>query len=282
MYLTRWYRTPDVEVPVDAKLGGDLGFVKFLGIPGDGGTLSITLAMRTADSDLRTALSDADRFDQACRMLPGARQFFGNGPHGADRRRAAHDRPAQPAARASWTTTARRRCSASTRWATATPPRTRSTGAGARSPRCRRCCSPTRPPSTQATLPPRAATYEAACEREIEPWFDASVQMDRMGADPSGKGFGRGGDDPAAKAMGALFAAAATDPILGRALARLMNLLDPPGGPHGRPRGPGPGQRGHGRPRRLPAAHHRRSARARSCSPPSLPSRPHDARSPSR
>jgi hypothetical protein len=53
--------------------------------------------------------------------------------------------------------------------------------------------------------------------------------MDRMGADPSGRAFGRGdGNDPAATAMGALFAAAATDPVLGRALARLMNLLTLP------------------------------------------------------
>ena len=56
MYLTRWYRTPDVDVPIDAKLGGDLGFVKFLGIPGDGGTLSITLAVRTDDGELRAGV----------------------------------------------------------------------------------------------------------------------------------------------------------------------------------------------------------------------------------
>jgi 2-polyprenyl-6-methoxyphenol hydroxylase-like FAD-dependent oxidoreductase len=80
MYLTRWYRTPAVEVPHDAKLGGDLGFVKFLGIPGDGGTLSVTLAVRTADTELRLALSDPDRFDRACQLLPGPDLFFADGP----------------------------------------------------------------------------------------------------------------------------------------------------------------------------------------------------------
>jgi flavin-dependent dehydrogenase len=75
----------------------------------------------------------------------------------------------------------------------------------------------------------RAAEYEAACRREVEPWFEASVQMDRMGADPSGRSLAsNAGDSPAAKAMGALFAAAATDPVLGRAMARLMNLLTLP------------------------------------------------------
>ena len=53
MYLTRWYRLPaNYEVDM-AKLGGDLGFVKFLAVPGDGDTLSITLAIRPDDKDLR-------------------------------------------------------------------------------------------------------------------------------------------------------------------------------------------------------------------------------------
>jgi 2-polyprenyl-6-methoxyphenol hydroxylase-like FAD-dependent oxidoreductase len=229
MYLTRWYRRPDVEVPLDAKLGGDLGFVKFLGIPGDGDTLSVTLAVRTADGDLRAALSDADRFDQACRALPGPDLFFGDGPLepiGGVRpmtgllnrlRRFADDegRPTVLGFHAVGD------CHTTT------------------NPLYGRGCSLA---AVQAVLladataahpgdpAARAAAYEAACRREIDPWFEASVQMDRMGADPSGRGFGGGGDDnPAAKAFGALFAAAATDPILGRAMARLMNLLTLPG-----------------------------------------------------
>jgi uncharacterized protein YciI len=74
----------------------------------------------------------------------------------------------------------------------------------------------------------RAAAYEAANQVEIEPWFDASVQMDRMGADPSGRGSlgaADGPDSDAAKVMAAVFAAAATEPTIGRGLARLMNLL---------------------------------------------------------
>ena len=230
MYLTRWYRTPEVDVPVDAKLGGDLGFVKFLGIPGDGGTLSITLAIRTADGDLRAALSDADRFDRACELLPGPDIFFRGGPMEPigtvrpmtgllNRLRRFTDDAGAPTVLGFH---AIGDCHTTT------------------NPLYGRGCSLA---AVQATLladaaaahpgdpAGRAAEYEAACAREVEPWYEASVQMDRMGADPSGRGFAGGGGDganSAAKAMGALFAAAATDPVLGRALARLMNLLTLP------------------------------------------------------
>jgi len=72
----------------------------------------------------------------------------------------------------------------------------------------------------------RAVAYERACAAEVEPWFDVSVQMDRMGADPAG-GFAGGGGD-AGRAMGAVFAAAQTDPIIGRGMARFWNLLATP------------------------------------------------------
>ena len=228
MYLTRWYRNPGVDVPVDAKLGGDLGFVKFLGIPGDGDTLSITLAVRTADSELRSSLSDPDRFDQACQLLPGPDLFFGNGPMQpiggvrpmtglVNRLRTFTDEGGAPTVLGFH---AIGDCHTTT------------------NPLYGRGCSIA---AVQATLLAdatvahphdpvgRAAAYEAACAREITPWYEASVQMDKMGADPSGRsalGGGTGGpDSEAAKRMGALFTAAATDPILGRALARLMNML---------------------------------------------------------
>src|SRR3546814_3154109 len=76
MYLTRWYHRVGSNDDLDPKLGGDLGFVKYLAVPGDGDTLSVTLAVRTDDSELRAALSDADRFHRACHLLPGPSQFF--------------------------------------------------------------------------------------------------------------------------------------------------------------------------------------------------------------
>jgi 2-polyprenyl-6-methoxyphenol hydroxylase-like FAD-dependent oxidoreductase len=228
MYLTRWYVDPEHDIPEEAKLGGDLGFVKYLGIPGDAGTLSVTLAVRTADSDLRAALSDPDRFDEACRRLPGPDLFFRDGPLdpiGGVRpmtgllnrlRRFRHEdgRPRVLGFHAvgdAHTTT---------------------------NPLYGRGCSLA---AVQATLLAdaavahpgdpvgRAVAYEEACDREVEPWYHSSVQMDSMGADPSGKGgLGGGAESPAAKGLAAVFAAAATDPVIGRGIARFMNLLMTP------------------------------------------------------
>lgn len=231
MYLTRWYRRPGAEPIVDPKLGGDLGFVKYLGVPGDGDTLSVTLAVRTSDRALRAALSDPDRFDEACRLLPGPDQFFAGGPMEPiggvrpmtaliNRLRRFTDDDGQPtvlgvhALGDAHTTT---------------------------NPLYGRGCTLA---AVQAVLltdafaahpgdpAGRATAYEAANRREVEPWFEASVQMDRMGADPSGRGsLGAAADGPrsdAARAMAAIFVAAGTDPVIGRAIARLMNLLTTP------------------------------------------------------
>jgi hypothetical protein len=77
--------------------------------------------------------------------------------------------------------------------------------------------------------------FEARAAEQIEPWFDVSVEMDRLGADPEGRDARAptaDDDGPpadaAARGMGAVFAAAATDPIIGRAMARFMNMLATP------------------------------------------------------
>lgn len=231
MYLTRWYHRPWSTDEIDPKLGGDLGFVKYLGVPGDGDTLSVTLAVRTTDSDLRHALSDADRFDQACHLLPGPDQFFAHGPLDPigevrpmtgliNRLRRFTDDAGQPmvvgfhALGDAHTTTNPlygRGC------ALAVVQATLLAEAFAAHP---------------ADALARATAYEASCAREVEPWFEASVQMDRMGSDPGGSGsIGGGSDGPAsdtAKTMAAVFAAAATHPVIGRGIARLMNLLIAP------------------------------------------------------
>ena len=50
-----------------------------------------------------------------------------------------------------------------------------------------------------------------------------SVEMDKAGADPAGFAAGAGGTE-SGKAVAAVFAAAATDPIIGRAMVRFWNL----------------------------------------------------------
>ncbi len=230
MYLTRWYRLPaGIDLTLDPKLGGDLGYVKYLGVPGDGGTLSITLAVRTQDAEMRAALSDPERFEQACRALPGPDQFFTLGPLepiGTVRpmggllnrlRRFTRDGN-QPAVLGFHAVGDAHTCT---------------------NPLYGRGCALA---TVQAVLladavaahpgdaEARAVAYEAACATEIEPWFDLAVQTDASGADPTGFGTGQGdgGISPEAKAMGALFVAGATDPVIGRALARLWNVLETP------------------------------------------------------
>lgn len=234
LYLSRWYELPETpDIETDAKLGGDLGFVKYLGVPGDGATLSITLAVRTTDKDLRAALGDDDRFERACRALPGPDRFFRNGPLEPiggvrpmggllNRRRRFVDESSNPLVLGFHALGDAHTCT---------------------NPLYGRGCSIAlvqaihlsdafagHPDDPVA----RAAAYERSAASHIEPWFDVSVQMDRMGADPAG--FGRADDaapgtsptSDAARGLGAVFAAAATDPIIGRALSRFMNMLATP------------------------------------------------------
>lgn len=227
MYLSRWYRFVDgFHAELAPKLGGDLGFVKYLAVPGDRDTLSITLAVRTEDGELRSALSDPDRFEQACRILPGPNTFVGTHrlePMGGvrpmtgllNRLRRFIDDDGAPvvlgfhAIGDCHTTTNPlygRGCSIAAVQAV------------------RLIDAATAHPDDAAA---RSQAYEEASRREIEPWFDSAVQMDRMGADPAGTGFAGGGDG-AGRGMAAVFAAARTDPIIGRGLARFMNMLATP------------------------------------------------------
>jgi 2-polyprenyl-6-methoxyphenol hydroxylase-like FAD-dependent oxidoreductase len=220
MYVSRWYRlAPDRAADIDPKLGGDLGFVKFLAVPGDGDTLSVTLAIRTDDTELRNALCDDDRFDLACRSLPGPDQFFVDGapepiggvrPMGGllNRTRTFVDDAGQPTVLGFHAVGDAHCCT---------------------NPLYGRGCSLA---VVQALLladalaehphdlTERAVAYEAASAREVVPWFEVSVQMDKLGADPTG--FAASTE---AKAMAAVFVAAQTDPIIGRAMVRFWNLM---------------------------------------------------------
>ncbi len=229
LYLSRWYElaaTPELDV--DAKLGGDLGFVKYLGVPGDGDTLSITLAVRTDDKELRAALSDDEGFERACRALPGPDRFFRDGPLEpigdvrpmgglVNRRRRFVDDSSAPLVLGFHAVGDAHTCT---------------------NPLYGRGCSIALVQAIQlvdAFAAPgddpvaRATAYESAAAEQIEPWFDVSVEMDKMGADPAGPGHAPSdGADAAARGMAAVFAAAATDPIIGRALSRFMNMLATP------------------------------------------------------
>ena len=228
MYLSRWYNLDKpISVDEDAKLGGDLGFVKFLGVPGDGNTVSVTLAIRSDDSELRSVLSTVDGFEGAVRALPGPDYFFKNGPLDPigdvrpmggllNRLRTFVDASGEPLVAGFHAVGDSHTCT---------------------NPLYGRGCSLAlvqgiRLAQAAAEHPgdpvARARAYEAISKREVEPWFHVSVEMDKAGADPNGAGaFGGGGPDEG-KGLAAVFAAAATDPIIGRAITRYMNLLSTP------------------------------------------------------
>ena len=69
MYLSRWYQLPaGFDAPARRRSSAATsGYVKYLGVPGDGGTLSITLAVRAADTELRRRCPTPTGFDAACR-----------------------------------------------------------------------------------------------------------------------------------------------------------------------------------------------------------------------
>ncbi|HVV37734.1 MAG TPA: FAD-dependent oxidoreductase [Acidimicrobiales bacterium] len=224
MYVSRWYSWPGGLDLKEAKLGGDLGFVKFLGIPGDAGTMSVTLAVRTDDHELRHALSNEDNFDRACELLPGPNLFFENGrpePRTEvkvmggllNRLRTFTDDVGEPTVLGFHAVGDAHTCT---------------------NPLYGRGCSLA---MVQATLLADsltehegdaravAAAYEAACRREVEPWYELSVQMDIAGADPKGWALGGKSDPNEMNPMRALFLAAQTDPVIGRAFARFFNLL---------------------------------------------------------
>jgi 2-polyprenyl-6-methoxyphenol hydroxylase-like FAD-dependent oxidoreductase len=228
MYVSRWYRfPPGNQIELDPKLGGDLGFVKYLAVPGDNNTLSVTLAIRSDDADLRAALTRPGLFEEACRSLPGPDTFFRDGDLEPitdvlvmggllNRLRRFADDGGAPLVHGFHALGDAHTCT---------------------NPLYGRGCSLA---FVQAGLladaiaehgtdhDARARAYEAASAREVEPWFEVSVQMDEMGADPKGIGIGGGGggaDSPQAKTFGAVMVAAQTNPVIGRAFARFWNLL---------------------------------------------------------
>jgi hypothetical protein len=224
IYLTRWYRTPaGSTLEMDPKMSGDLGFIKYLAVPCDGNTLSVTLAVPTADADMRRRLLDPAGFDAAARLLPGPGRAVARydlepisdvEPLGGfvNRLRSFVVDDA-PVVRGFHAIGDAHTCT---------------------NPFYGRGCSLA---LVQAVLladafaahpgdaDGRSLAYEAGSAREVEPWFHHAVELDvvlGVGAAPAPAAEP---PDPAASSMGLVMAAGATDPIIGRGLARVFNLL---------------------------------------------------------
>ncbi len=225
VYLTRWYRLPrGSPTDVDARLGGNFGYLKYLAVPCDGSTFSVTLAVRSSDDELRKVLLDADAFDHACRLLPGPDRFMGLGP-------VESLGPVRPMGG----------LINRLRHFTDDVGRARVTGLHAvgdahtcTNPMYGRGCALA---FVQATLlaqayaahgdnaAERAAAYEALSACEVEPWFRTAVLMDAIG---DNDGVPKE-PDPAARRFGALVADVmlgnAVDPVVARGLLRMINTL---------------------------------------------------------
>lgn len=233
VYLTRWYRQRgDRGADLPPRLGGDLGYLKYLAAPCDQGTVSISMAVSSRDAELRSWLREPERFDAACRQLGGPAQLFRDAdleaigpvlPMGGlvNRLRRFTDGAGQPRVTGFHAVGDAHTCT---------------------NPIYGRGCALA---FVQATLlvdalaahagdPVGVATaYEAASAREVEPWFHAAVAMDRRprrrahtdgDAEPDSRSEQRGAESPAAL-FARIMAEGWTDPVLGRALIRVFNLL---------------------------------------------------------
>lgn len=77
VYLSRFYKLrADAEIPPSTgPIGGDLGYLKYAVFQGDNRTHSVTFAVRTGDTELRSRLLDPDTFDHAARVLPATTEW---------------------------------------------------------------------------------------------------------------------------------------------------------------------------------------------------------------
>jgi 2-polyprenyl-6-methoxyphenol hydroxylase-like FAD-dependent oxidoreductase len=264
IYLSRFYRLHDEAEPpaTDGPIGGDLGYLKYAVFQGDNRTLSVTFAVDSDDRELRTRLVEATDFDQAARSLPATRPWADAAVTEAitevhtmggliNRKVAYVDADGRPLVLGFHAVGDAHTCT---------------------NPLYGRGCSlamvqanlltdalAEHPGAQPDDLVARSVAYEAASDREIRPWYRASVNQDRLNRqaaadraaarDHESDGVGVGGtsdrssDDAPGREDDAdrttrefvqsimrdgLLPAVRTDATVFRAFVRAFNLLDPP------------------------------------------------------
>ncbi|HVX18205.1 MAG TPA: FAD-dependent oxidoreductase [Acidimicrobiales bacterium] len=238
IYLTRWYRHREGWVPDgEAKLAGDLGFVKYLVIPGDAGTISATLAIPSNDREVRAALLDGDRFDRAVAMLPGPDHVMADGvdapigpvnPMGGlvNRIRTFVDAGGAPLVTGLHAVGDAHTC---------TNP---FYGRGCSLALVQACLLADAFAAHPDDAAARVAAYEAASRRDVEPWYHVSGATDSFGRAAARRRQGGEGDadiagdgddsGQLALAMRAVILGGATDPVIGQGVWKVMNMLATP------------------------------------------------------
>ncbi len=239
VYLSRFYRLdPDSEPPeVQGPIGGDLGYLKFGVFQGDDRTFSVTLAVGTDDRELRRLLSDPATFDAAAATCEptapwlaraGARLTEVQTMAGLlNRRRHFLDDHGEPLALGVHVV---------------------GDAHTASNPLYGRGCSlafvmaqelAAALANAHGDAHVAAVTYENAVEREVTPWYQASVTSDRQARAYAAWVRAHAGDpeaDPSTEPDVAAIAllrdgflpAVRTDPHVFRVFLRTFNLLDAP------------------------------------------------------
>jgi 2-polyprenyl-6-methoxyphenol hydroxylase-like FAD-dependent oxidoreductase len=236
VYLSRFYELhADADLPeTNGPIGGDLGYLKYGVFLGDNRTYSVTLAVQNDDDELRRMLLDPDTFDRAARTLPATAVWAEAGRADAitpvevmggllNRRVRYVDEEGEPLVLGLHAVGDAHTCT---------------------NPLYGRGCSlamvqadllaiATREHGDDAVA--RARAYEAACAREVLPWYRASVHQDRLNRERAAReasGEEAPTDDPAEFAQqvmrDGLMPAVRTDPEVFRAFIRTFNLLTTP------------------------------------------------------
>ncbi|GIU84807.1 MAG: hypothetical protein KatS3mg008_1582 [Acidimicrobiales bacterium] len=238
VYLTRHYAAHEEPPRGAGPWAGDAWYLKYGVFPGDGPFFSVTVAVPSFDRELRNALRDPSRFQDALGRLPAAARWVDSEVStpvtdvlvmgSLDNSRRSLCRDGEPVAGGLFLVGDAHTCT---------------------NPLYGRGCSLA---AVQAEYvadliaggadPTEAVCrYESFCEREVAIWYEASVMQDRTNtmlaklatgsADSSPDG-GGGTESPewaAAKLLlHGLLPASRTDPAVWRAFVRVFNLLDPP------------------------------------------------------
>jgi 2-polyprenyl-6-methoxyphenol hydroxylase-like FAD-dependent oxidoreductase len=233
VYLTRWYRTgADWDPVIDGedlvKLAGDLGYLFYLAVPADRGTFSLTMAIGSRDSRLRSHLLDPDAFDRAAAALPL--------PPGL----VAHLIPDGPVHPMGGLVNRIRRFMTDDGQPRVTGFHAVGDAHTCTNPIYGRGCSLALVQAVALTDAfaahphdpvARAIAYEAACGEQTEPWYRISVQTDRarmarMARDAAGRP--TVSDDGGVGPIDQLMQLGGDDPLLGRAILKAVNLLATP------------------------------------------------------
>jgi 2-polyprenyl-6-methoxyphenol hydroxylase-like FAD-dependent oxidoreductase len=232
IYYSRFYRLlPGNEAPPqDGPIGGDLGYLKFAVFVGDNHTFSVTFGVPTDDATLRK-LGHEDAFTAAANAIPTAAKWID--PSVSE--------PITGVEKMGGLLNRRRRLVVDGR-PVALGIHAIGDALVCTNPLYGRGCSlglvhawlladviQQHPDDLEA----QALAFEEATERELVPWYEASVTQDRMARATAARAAAGDTepdpDDPMGSIMrDGLMPAVRYDAVVWRAFVRTFNLLDPP------------------------------------------------------